>query len=344
MAAAAPRARGVRYSWQRRPAPAPGPGYRDRGRRSARPGSATRMHLRILDLDGSLPAADTFAGTAAWASVDTVPLRDLGPALRLWARAVTMQRAGERLQQSGRTVTLIGSGDFHHLAVPLIAQAREPVTVVHFDNHPDWVRWAPRWHCGSWVNEVLKLPRVVRVVTAGPCSADLVRPGLKGGNLDALGAGRIALFPWRHARSRVYRRVADGPGHRCIDGHLVWRNLAECGADERLALLLGAIETPAIWLTIDKDVLRAQDALTNWDQGEMPASALVELVAALVARKRLAGADICGEYSPPRMSNFAKRIESRLERPRRTAAAGDLAHNAAVTRELLRAIAGAAPC
>jgi arginase family enzyme len=302
------------------------------------------VHLRLLDLDGSLPAASALARTGAWSSVDTVPLRDLAPALRLWARDATMRRARGRLGQSGPTLTLIGSGDFHHLAVPLIAQARETVTVVHFDNHPDWVRWAPRWHCGSWVNQALALPHVARVVTAGPCSDDLVRPQLKGGNVAALGAGRLVLFPWRHAPSRLFGRIADGPGHRCADGHLVWRNLADCDSDERLALLLGAIETPSIWLTIDKDVLAETDALTNWDQGQMPLAALLELVAGLVARKRVCGADICGEYSVPVLSNLAKRIESRFDRPQRVADPARLARNAEVDRCLLQAIAGTARC
>lgn len=303
------------------------------------------MHLRLLDLDGSVSAQrDALAGVAAWSSVDVVPLRDLGAALRLWARSATMERARARLAQSGTTLTLIGSGDYHHLAVPLIEQAREPVTVVHFDNHPDWVRWAPRWHCGSWVNRVLELPQVARVVTIGPCSDDLVRPGLKGGNLRALGAGRIVMFPWRHAPSRVFRRIADGPGHRYVDGHLLWHNFSGQPMADNLARLAAPIETPAIWITIDKDVLSAADAFTNWDQGEMPLRALQDLIAGIAAHKRVVGVDICGEFSPPAMRNPLKRIESRLDRPQRNANAAALARNAAVNRELLQTIHEAAAC
>jgi arginase family enzyme len=68
-------------------------------------------------------------------------------------RASAIQRARARMADTAAgapAVTMIGSGDFHHLAVLLLERAREPVTVIHFDNHPDWVRWAPRWHCGSW--------------------------------------------------------------------------------------------------------------------------------------------------------------------------------------------------
>lgn len=306
------------------------------------------MQLRILDLDGSLSAQASLSDVAAWSAVATVPLRDLAPRLRLWSRAATMQRARERLAvQSagfGTAVSMIGSGDFHHLAVPLIEQARERVTVVHFDNHPDWVRWAPRWHCGSWVNQALQLPQVARVVTLGPCSDDLVRPGFKGGNLAALAAGRIALFPWRHAPSRVFHRIADGAGHRYADGHLVWNNLADSDLEQNLAAILPVIETEAIWLSIDKDVLGEDEALTNWDQGQMPLDAMLGLIAAIGARRRIVGADICGEFSPPQLDNPLKRIESRIDRPQRIASAEALARNEAVNRRLLRTIAQAAPC
>jgi arginase family enzyme len=302
------------------------------------------LHLRLLDLDGSVTAQPTLAEAAAWASVETIALRDLGPALRLWARASTMRRAAARLVQPPGSITLLGSGDFHHLAVPLVAQAREPVTLVHFDNHPDWVRWAPRWHCGSWVNRALELGQVERVVTIGPCSSDLERPQFKGGNLAALAGGRIALFPWRHAPSRVWGRIADGAGHRRVDGRLVWRNLAECDARRRIDLLLEAIATAAIWITIDKDVLAESEALTNWDQGEMPLHALLELIAGLGAQRRIVGADICGEWSEPALHNPFKRIESRLDRPLRATDARGLARNEAVNRALLRAISEAAAC
>jgi len=160
------------------------------------------MHLQFLDLDGSLEAQRSLPAIAPWESFSTLPLRDLAPRLRLWSRERTMRAARARIHAqapAGPTLSLLGSGDFHHLAVLLMEQAREPITLVHIDNHPDWVRLAPRWHCGSWVNRALELPQVRRVVTLGPCSDDLVRPDLKGGNLAALAAGRIALFPWRHA-------------------------------------------------------------------------------------------------------------------------------------------------
>lgn len=301
------------------------------------------MHLQILDLDGSLCAQDSLRDAAPWASVRTVPLRDLAARLRLWSRDRTMQAARTRLAGTNGlgepTVTLIGSGDYHHLAVLLMERVHEPITVVHFDNHPDWVRFAPRWHCGSWVNQALRLPQVNKVVTIGPCSQDLERPELKGGNLAALACGRIALFPWQHAPSRVWRSMPDGAGHRYENGHLVWRNLAEGSLDASVDVIMSQVATDAVWLTIDKDVLSEDEAVTNWDQGRMPLQAVLRVIRAVGARKRVLGADICGEYSHPEFSNALKRWEARHDQPRRDPVdAAMLARNERVNRELLSTI------
>lgn len=309
------------------------------------------MHLQILDLDGSLSAQHSLRDAASWDSVATIALSDLGPRLRLWSRQETINTLRTRLDaahaRSIGAITLLGSGDFHHVAVAIIERAaREaiaPFTLVHIDNHPDWVRLAPRWHCGSWVNQVLKMPQVARVVTLGVCSDDLVRPDWKGGNLAALAAGRLVLLPWRHAPSRVSKRVADGMGHRYADGHIVWENLADGDFAAHLKNIIDAIPTEAVWITIDKDVLPEREVTSNWDQGEMPLARVLETLRALRARKRILGADICGEYAPAQHTNWFKRVEVRMDQPRRAVTGADLAQNERVNVALLRAIASPEP-
>jgi arginase family enzyme len=279
------------------------------------------VHLRLIDTDGSVDGA-ALRTAAPWDSVTLVDLRDLGPALRLWSRGKHIANARARVASASDprpSVTFMGSGDFHHLAALLAERVAEPFTLLHFDNHPDWVRLAPRWHCGSWVNRVLALPNARRVVTVGVCSDDLVNPARKGGNLSALDAGRLALLPWQHEPSRARRRIADGPGHAWQDGFIHWRNLAEMQQEQAIATVLDAIPTEAIWITIDKDVLPEHEALTNWDQGEMPLAALTALLRAAGQRKRVLGADVCGEYSSPRHANWFKRIEARMDQPIRNA-------------------------
>jgi arginase family enzyme len=305
------------------------------------------MHLTTLDLDGSLTGQASLREAAPWQSVRTIDLRDIGPKLRLWARESTIAAARERIGDATDepAVTLLGSGDFHHVAALLHERIREPFTLIHFDNHPDWVRLAPRWHCGSWLNRSLALPNLRRAVTLGPCSDDLVNPGLKGGNLAALASGRLVLYPWQHAPSRVWHRVADGPGHRYSEGRIHWRNVSERRLDEAISEVIEAVPAGAVWITIDKDVLPEDEVVTNWDQGHMPLGTLLRFVRALVAARRLIGADICGEYAPPAHANPFKLIEARLDQPRRDdVTAAHLAANERVNRTLLAALAGAPSC
>jgi len=307
------------------------------------------MDLQILDLDGSLTSQATLRDAAAWSSVRAIDLRDLGPRVRLWARNATIEETRRRLSaanlRTDASVTLLGSGDFHHIAALLHERIAEPFTLVHFDNHPDWVRLAPRWHCGSWINRTLALPSLARVVTLGPCSDDLVNPGLKGGNLAALDSGRLVLYPWRHAPSRVWRRIADGPGHHWENGRIHWRNLCERELPQAIADIMMEIPTEAVWISIDKDVLPEHDVVTNWDQGEMPLDSVTTMLRAIRTARRVIGADICGEYAPAAHANVFKRWEARIDQPERhDVDAARLAANERVNVALLAAIAGTPSC
>ena len=308
------------------------------------------MHLQIFNLDESLPRQTSLRDVAPFESVKSFDLRDLGPRLRLWCRAATIARLQARLDvESAKpldTITMLGSGDFHHLAAVLIERAARhsprPFTVVHIDNHPDWVRLAPRWHCGSWINRVIEIPSVAKVITLGVCSDDLVRPDLKGGNLPALSRGRIALFPWSRPPSRTWARIDDGAGHRYENGWIVWDNLAEGAFETHLTTIAAQIETADVWITIDKDVLPEEEALSNWDQGNMPLARVLETLRFIGGRKRLIGADICGEFSPIAHSNWLKRFEAARDQPTRDASAPALAGNERVNALLLRALAESA--
>jgi hypothetical protein len=296
------------------------------------------MRLRLVDLDGN----ESLRNATAEFGVDAqrVDCRDLGRQLRLWTTRRTMAAFAARLSDAGEpagtgpVLTLLGSGDYHHLNTVLLAQVHEPFTLIHFDNHPDWVRLAPRYHCGSWVNRALALPNVTRIVTIGPCSDDLVWPEFKGGNLTALESGRLELYPWRHEPSTVLRRFRPGPCFQQEGHRLFWRTVGGEAWPGFIGDLRSRIPTEAIWFTIDKDVLRPADAATNWDQGEMPLDALLDGIRTLSKGKRVLGADLCGDYSPPSFGwNIFKRIESWQDHP----PAPDTEsweRNAAVTRSI----------
>jgi len=301
------------------------------------------MRLRLLDLDGSVTSQPALCEAIANGGGRVVSLRDLGPRLRLWAGRTAMREFARRLAEAdpaahrGTEVTFIGSGDYHHLCTALL-RSEDRITLLHFDNHPDWVRFAPAYHCGSWINRVLRMRRIERIITIGPCSDDLANPQLKGGNVAALAAGRLELYPWQRSPSRVWGRIASGPGHRRRGNRLIWRNVGTEDWQAFVAEILDRMPTDGVWITIDKDVLRSEDAVTNWDQGQMPLTALLTALRMIAARKRLVGVDVCGEYAPLAHRHPLKRWEAWTDQP--AAPAGrDVTRNVATNAALLATLA-----
>lgn len=279
------------------------------------------MQARVLDLDGSLLAQPTLASAIDCGEVRCVGLRDIADRIRIVASRGALRELDQRLvvddgeRADMPCVSFLGSGDFHHVTAVLLARLNEPVTVIHVDNHPDWVSWPRNFNCGGWVNRALDLPQVVKVITLGPCSADLDFPETKFANLKALSCGRLEVYPWRHPPSRVLRRYGHGASHSTRNGKVVWTTLAERPWEDFIDTLLSSVTTKAVYLTIDKDALAEADAVTNWDQGEMSLGHVLTLIERIAATHRLAGADVCGDYSPPEFSSWVRRFLSWLDRP-----------------------------
>lgn len=291
--------------------------------------------MRVIDLDGGVAAQEPLRRRVDAGAATRIDAADLACRLRIVASRRAQQDLASRLVAAGGrrdvTATFYGSGDFHHLAALLVSRLEEDVTIVHFDNHPDWVRFPATFNCGAWVNRALELAHVRKVVTIGPCSRDLVRPELQFANLDALREERIVLFPWRHAPSRVWGSYGRTASYRQECGHLHWRNLAEEDWPAFLDELIGAIPTRGVWLSIDKDVLGPRDAFTNWDQGELPLAHLLGAVERLAERREILGVDVCGDWSRPRFADPFRAALAYFDHPKRSnPAPAALARNAAV--------------
>lgn len=236
------------------------------------------MKVCLLHLDDALKSQPGFMRACRGA-------REIdydGDLIRLWGRPEHMDSLRRVLPGQGLApwLTFIGSGDFHHVAAVLIEQFAEPITVVHFDNHPDWFGGM---HCGGWVSQVA-LGR--QVITVGPCSDDLQKP------VPALRAN-VEMYSWAAMQSF---------GLAFVD------------------YLLSRIESPRVYITVDKDVLRTTDAVTNWDQGQMSIQYLCLMIKAIRRDYKIVGADVCGDYSVPKYGvdvaakrRYARREQSKVQ-------------------------------
>src|SRR5207253_9812558 len=85
------------------------------------------------------------------------------------------------------SLAFLGSGDFHHLPLALLRRINQPINLLVFDNHPDWMRGVPFLHCGTWLNHAAALPQVQYIFHVG-------------GNVDFDNRFRW-LAPWRCLRA-----------------------------------------------------------------------------------------------------------------------------------------------
>ncbi|TWF47399.1 arginase [Neorhizobium alkalisoli] len=290
------------------------------------------MQLLLLHLDDALELQPDFVGAAMMAGAHELGEKASGLSLRLWSRGGSLDVLARRLAglpAAGSTrprLCFMGSGDFHHVTALLIAEALagfdRRATVIHIDNHPDWVRFSGGLHCGSWVNAAIAHSLVDKVITLGVCSDDLTSPERKGANLDMLVSGKLELYPYAHAPSRVRGRFGSGVSFSQVGQEIHWACMSMLGEENFLDLLLSRIKTELVYITIDKDCLSLADAVTNWDQGALRLPYVLRLVREIGARHRIIGADVTGDYSQPRYggslaTRMLKRAEIIIDQPSR---------------------------
>lgn len=171
----------------------------------------------------------------------------------------SLAEIGNRLQRrTNKGITFIGSGNYHYVTYVLLQEVAEPFTLILFDHHPD------------------------------------------------LGMGESEEEPLFSCGSWVYYALRDlpllqkaviiGPTYEKLPTHPRATIYPFDGIhNDTIYSILREIPTNQIYISIDKDVLRTKDAITNWDQGKMSIDTLTRQLSYLVKHKDVSGLDVCGE-------------------------------------------------
>jgi len=164
-----------------------------------------------------------------------------------------------------RLPAFLDNGNYHYLSLFRMEQLTEPFQLLLFDHHPDCMPAAlspSLLSCGSWVYHALRsMPLLSSVTMFGPNAAQLEEA--------------VSYIPEQERRDLMPRiRLA--------------------AADTSF---LPASSLPAFY-SIDKDILSADELKTNWDQGDLSADGLLQLLTACRTQLPTAGCDICGEPEP----------------------------------------------
>lgn len=180
--------------------------------------------------------------------------------LRYMSTRKTLGTVTERLKDLPAELVFLGSSDFHHLALPLIErQARQgPLSVLVLDRHIDTFP-APRGF--------VSCGSWIREVAGLSTVRRILVLGPDGGaGTPPPKVTTLTPQAWRYWFSR---------------------------APDHFEELLPADN---LYLSIDKDVLSGLS--TTWGHGQVPLSLVFAFLRWLLPRRRLVGADVCGELRP----------------------------------------------
>jgi arginase family enzyme len=187
-----------------------------------------------------------------------------------------------------------GSGDFHHLAAALMRKLpSRPFNIVSFDNHPDWDVRPPHWACGGWMKRALELPHLGRAVVWGCGNFELNFPA------RIFGSRRVEVHAWAERYPNLGRMT---PGN--------WRS--------QFVEFAESMRDRDVYVTVDMDCLREQDAITNWENGLFSAGDVAWAIASLRSRANVIAGDVCGAYSSPVYERRKQRFAAEWEHPKVT--------------------------
>lgn len=274
---------------------------------------SNKCDVIVLDVDGAIVQQKRLMEQY---QPTVISLQDKSEELRYWCRMEKMDLLRNMLVSLvgtvKRKVIFYGSGDYHHLAYLGISLVDEPVTVIHFDAHTDFLKGPKGYiHAGCWVikaSELLLVRKVIQLGIEGDLGIrkDRFLPiGTMTHQFNLLCDGKVETYPNSTRRSIFLGRMrASLPCVELKPGLLTteanWKNIQDHGGIEAsLERILTTISTDAVYITIDKDVLRESDSFTNYlgEQGTMTLDELLAAISQIEDKKRIFGVDICGDGS-----------------------------------------------
>lgn len=264
--------------------------------------------VRILNFDDSLLEQKNLLRQFSPTIVD---LKSLGPQCRIWGNTKIFQNIKSSLNPSLRnSITFIGSGDFHHVSNILVEQFSNPLTVIVFDHHPDWDVLPPKLGCGAWVSRVLERNNIAKVILLGISSEDISSPAIYTGNVKAFEKKRLEIYPYQHSPTRFFLQKIH------------WQELKQANLHNFTLQLANKVPTDDIYISIDKDCLKRQYALTNWEEGCLELDELLTMLKIIKQKRNIVGLDVTGEYSPVILTSQIKKLVSRFDHPQNYSAQG----------------------
>ena len=276
--------------------------------------------IRVLNFDNSIIAQRKLLSRYPAQVTD---FTSLASSVRLYISASLRQKIADFLKpEEKKYPTFLGSGDFHHISEILTSQIDQPACLVVFDFHPDWDICLPRFGCGSWVSQALKNKNISKCILIGMGSLDLSWPALQTGNIGVLADNRLEIYPYRHKPSRVYfKNIGQNYSITANKGFfshkITWDQLENKDLVKFTSELIKRLPAQKVYISIDKDCLNKDSALTNWEEGFLRLDQLLTMLKVMRDNLDIIGLDVTGDYSIPEVTGRIKAVISRLDHPKK---------------------------
>lgn len=275
--------------------------------------------VRVLNFDNSVVRQNKLIERFKPSVID---LTDLGPRCRLYSNEKTAKEVSARIDPgSGDSIAFLGSGDFHHITSLLLDKLNEDISVISFDDHPDWDILPPKIGCGSWVTRVLSRDNVKKAILVGASSGDISPSFYRMGNYDSLKDDRLEIYPYQHKPTKVFfKRIPANISAYVKRGlfydEIHWQELKTKNIAEFFLHVLRRLPTKKVYVTIDKDCLKAPYSLTNWAEGHLELEELLLMLKFIKENTEVIGLDITGDYSPVKTEGFIRTMITAMNHPR----------------------------
>ena len=233
---------------------------------------------------------------------ESLDLRRWGPILRYHGTRKAVDEFWREIELKLTAFTLYGSGDFHYLAGVLLRKVTEPVTLISFDNHPDWDIRPPYWACGGWVNRALEMPNVLQASIWGCGNFELRFPSRLFANHRALKSGKLQVNAWAERQP-----AAVATRFNCMTRDN-WRTRFESFAK--------SLESQRAYVTVDLDCLADSEIITNWENGLFTIGDISWALDTLHTHTKVIGGDMCGAYSIPAYARWLQRLAGNWDHPK----------------------------
>ena len=85
---------------------------------------------------------------------------------------------------------------------------------------------------------------------------------------------------------------------------------------EKFQMFVNDLRDKDVYVTIDLDCLRAEEAVTNWESGRFTIVDLAWALTKLRESCRIIAGDICGAYSTPHYARWKQRFAAEWDHPK----------------------------